>query len=213
VGIVTDEQFEEFLKDKVADYHRPPAAPKEAMWAAIQASRRHHRPVRRFHRATWVGLAAGLVAALAVGIVIGRFSVSPGGQLPLAESSTQDQEDLGAAYAWATAQHLGQVETFLTGFRIDSRQGRSVNDASASASDLLSMTRFFLDSPAIDDPKIRTLLEDVELVLAQITRYHDQAPRVELELIDESIEQRSVLFRLRSAMSAAPAGTVYQGAL
>jgi hypothetical protein len=117
------------------------------------------------------------------------------------------------AYQWATTQHFSQVETFLTGFRIDSRQGRYVSDASGSASDLLSMTRLFMDSPSTNDAELRTLLEDIELVLVQIARYSDQAPSVELELIDESIEQRSVLFRLRSAMSAAPAGTVHQGAL
>ncbi len=210
---MTDRQFEEFLRDKTVDYHRPPEAPKEAMWAAIQEVRSQRRPVRRFGRGTWVGLAAGIAAAMVVGIAIGRFSAGRGDQPLVAEAPTEESGNLRVANHWATSQHLGQVETFLTGFRIDSRQGRYVSEASGSASNLLSMTRHFLDSPSTDDAELRTLLQDIELVLAQIARYSDEAPSVELDLIDESIEQRSVLFRLRSAMSAAPAGTVYQGAL
>jgi len=210
---MTDKQFEEFLRDEAVDYHRPHEAPKEAMWAAIQEVRSQRRPVRRFGRGTWVGLAAGIAAALVVGIAIGRFSAGPGDQPQVAAAPTEESGNLHVAYQWATTQHFSQVETFLTGFRIDSRQGRYVSDASGSASDLLSMTRLFMDSPSTNDAELRTLLEDIELVLVQIARYSDQAPSVELELIDESIEQRSVLFRLRSAMSAAPAGTVHQGAL
>jgi hypothetical protein len=169
--------------------------------------------VRRFGRGAWVGLAAGLAAALVAGIAIGRFSAGPGDQPLAAAVLTEESGSLHVAFEWATNQHLSQVETFLTGFRIDSRQGRHVSEVSGSASDLLSMTRAFLDSPSTDDAELRALLEDIELVLAQIARINTQAPSVELELIDESIERRSVLFRLRSAMSAAPAGTVYQGAL
>ena len=75
------------------------------------------------------------------------------------------------------------------------------------------MTRLLLDAPSSDDVQLRALLEDVELVLAQIATYTDRAPSSELNLIDESIEQRSVLFRLRTAMSAGPGGTALQGAL
>jgi hypothetical protein len=210
---MTDRQFEEFLRDKVVEYRRPPETPKEAMWAAVQEARRQRRPVRRFGPGAWAGLAAGLAAALVIGIAIGRFSAGPGDSASVARTAVGESGNLRAAYQWATNQHLGQVETFLTGFRIDSRQGRYVADVSNSASELLSMTRLLMDSPSAEDAQLRTLLEDVELVLVQIARYNEQAPSVELDLIDESIEQRSVLFRLRSAMSAAPAGTVFQGAL
>jgi hypothetical protein len=117
------------------------------------------------------------------------------------------------AYRWAAAEHLGQVETFLTGFQIDARLGRPVSNTGESASDLLSMTRLLLDAPSSDNVQLRALLEDVELVLAQIATYTDRAPPAELDLIDESIQQRSVLFRLRTAMSDGPAATTLQGAL
>ena len=210
---MTDRQFEEFLQDNVAGYHRPGEAPKEAMWAAIQEVRSQRRQRRRFGRGTWVGLAAGIAAALVIGIAIGRFSAGAGAPSQSAETPPGEPGNLQVAHRWTATRHLGQVETFLTGFRIDSRQGRYVSDASVTASDLLSMTRFFLDSPSTEDAELRTLLEDIELVLAQIARFSDRAPSVELDLIDESIEQRSVLFRLRSAMSDPPAGTVLQGAL
>lgn len=210
---MTDKQFEEFLRDKAVEYHRPPETPKEAMWAAVQEARRQRRTVRRFGRGSWIGLAAGLAAALVIGIAIGRFSAGAGDSTSIAETPDSGSGNPRVAYDWVTNQHLGQVETFLTGFRIDSRQGRYVSDVSGSASELLSMTRILMDSPSADETQLRTLLEDIELVLVQIARYNEQAPSVELDLIDESIEQRSVLFRLRSAMSAAPVGTVSQGAL
>jgi len=210
---MTDKRFEEFLRDRVVEYHRPPDVPKDAMWAAIQEVRSQHRPVRRVSVRVWAGLAAGMAAALVMGIAIGRFSAGSGDQVPVAEAPMVRSENLQPAFGWATTQHLGQVETFLTGFRIDSRQGRHVSGVNESAAELLSMTRLMLDSPATEDGDLRILLEDIEFVLAQIARYRDPAPGVELDLIDESIEQRGVLFRLRSATSAEPAGTAYRGAL
>ena len=209
---MTDDRFEEFLRETADGYHRPGEVPREEMWAAIEEVRRAGRPVRRIGRPAWVVWAAGVAAALLMGVAIGRFWGGPGA-VPVAELPSEPSGAADGAYKWAAAEHLGRVETFLTGFQIDARLGRPVNATGESASDLLSMTRILLDAPSSDDVQLRALLEDVELVLAQVAAYTVRAPLAELDFIDESIEQRSVLFRLRTAMSDGPAATALQGAL
>jgi hypothetical protein len=209
---MTDDRFEEFLRETADGYHRPTEVPRDQMWAAIEEARRAGRPAQRIGRPVWVLWGTGIAAALVMGIAIGRSWGGPGAA-PLVEGTVALSEAGDGAYRWAAAEHLGQVETFLTGFQIDARLGRPVSNTGESASDLLSMTRLLLDAPSSDNVQLRALLEDVELVLAQIATYTDRAPNAELDLIDENIEQRSVLFRLRTAMSAGPAGTALQGAL
>jgi hypothetical protein len=71
-----------------------------------------------------------------------------------------------------------------------------------------------LDSPAADDPQLRILLQDLELVLAQVTQLPDEPrQRTELDLINESLTQRGVLARLRAATPAAGDPARAQGAL
>jgi len=118
----------------------------------------------------------------------------------------------GAIYRFAAAQTLGQAELLLTSFRADTRARGSVDPQVAEwAGDVLSSTRLLLDSPAGRDPKLRALLEDVELVLAQIVQLR-AAPAAaapgDADLIDHALQQRDLLPRLRSAVPAgAPVGT------
>ena len=69
------------------------------------------------------------------------------------------------------------------------------------AHDLLLTTRLLLDSPASADPRFRNLLEDLELVLAQVVRLQSDQSRAELDLIRQALEQRDVLPRLRTAVT------------
>ena len=83
--------------------------------------------------------------------------------------------------------------------------------ASAAARQLLAGNRLLLDSPAARDAPTRRLLEDLELVLAQIAQLSPGSPGEDLKLIREGIERGDVIPRLRSAVPGAPAPT--QGAL
>jgi hypothetical protein len=69
----------------------------------------------------------------------------------------------------------------------------------AHAGELLTRTRLLLDSPAASDPSMRTLLEDLELVLAQIVHLQNNQSHTELDLINRALEQRDVIPRLRTA--------------
>src|SRR5438093_834383 len=64
--------------------------------------------------------------------------------------------------------------------------------------------RLMLDSPAGKGARLKGLLEDLELVLAQIAQLPASADREDVQSINQGLDQRSVLLRLRTAN---PAGT------
>jgi hypothetical protein len=70
------------------------------------------------------------------------------------------------------------------------------------AKGLLSNTRLLLDSPAGEDPRRAKLLQDLELVLAQIVQLSPGAPAAEREIVQGSIQNGLVMTRLRSAIPA-----------
>ncbi|HKG91234.1 MAG TPA: hypothetical protein VKA84_05060 [Gemmatimonadaceae bacterium] len=114
------------------------------------------------------------------------------------------------AFQLATVQHLAQAEALLTAYRVDERAGRQgdAQQLAASARDLLSTTRLLADSPAADDPAVRRLLEDLELVLAQLALLSQERSAGDRQLIDHALEERAVMPRLRTAI---PAGRLSAG--
>jgi hypothetical protein len=200
-----EDRLPEPLMGAARGYHAPPAAPREAMWQAIAAGRAQRRARRQ--RLRW-GLA--LAAMLVLGIGIGRL-VSLGGPFRPAPAATASA-GAPSAYRVAAGRFLTRTEVLLTDFRGQSRKGRLDAEFLASARDLLTTTRLMLDSPAGDDPRLAALLQDLELVLAQISQLRT-APggRGDLDLIDQSITQRGVLTRLRAATPGAGAPTRTEG--
>jgi hypothetical protein len=203
-----DDRMDELLRSLAQDHNRPPETPREAMWTAIQAQRRwYRRPWATARRPIlWAAAAA---AVLFLGVGIGRLSVRhegtdvAGNWDPRTVSTT--------AYRLTAIDHLSQAETFLTLFRASARAGGNERLASATARELLADNRLLLDSPAAQDRKIRLLLEDLELVLAEIAQLSSRPRAQDLQLIREGIERGSVLPRLRTAVPAGTSPT--QGAL
>jgi hypothetical protein len=98
-------------------------------------------------------------------------------------------------------------------FRAEARGGRAGEQVSSTARTLLATNRLLLDSPVgTTDLKMRRLLEDLDLVLAQIAQLSAERGMDPTDLIIRALEDNGVLMRLRSAM---PAGSVAgtQGAL
>jgi hypothetical protein len=135
---------------------------------------------------------------------LGRLSVGGRPAVPAAPS------DL--AYRVAAAQYLSRTEALLTGFRTGARTAIDAQ-FTAQARDLLTTTRLMLDSPASQDPRLKTLLDDLELVLAQIAQLRLGGDAEGVRLINQGLEQRSVLLRLRTAIPAGPGPASMQGAL
>ena len=119
---------------------------------------------------------------------------------PPASDDSARKRDL---YRMAAAPVLDQAELLLTQFRTGTRvngEGTTNGDGMSygeRASALLVDTRYLMNSPAADDPELRQLLSDLELVLAQIVRLGADGKQ-EKEWVDESMEGRSLLPRLRA---------------
>jgi len=192
-------------------YHRPPESPREDMWAGIVAERDRRRAVRRTMRRLRWGLA--LAATLVLGIGLGRL-VWPRGPVVSGAVAVAGPAAPGAAYRMVATQYLARTEVLLTDFHAESRRGRLDPQFLASARELLTTTRLMLDSPAASDPRLGALLQDLELVLAQIAQLPAEAGRQgEIDLINQGLTQHSVLSRLRAATPAADAPARTEGAL
>ncbi|HSE68126.1 MAG TPA: hypothetical protein VLB12_14155 [Gemmatimonadales bacterium] len=205
---MNDDEWDERLSKAARSYHQPPETPKEEIWAGIRA-RRKRRSVLRPPQVIWWSV--GVAALLVIGIGIGRLTVKPQPTNPAPELATRPPSRQTAAMAVAAVQHLSRVEALLTGFRAEGNAAGSDANFSASARDLLSNTRLLLDSPELTDPQMRGLLEDLELVLVQITQLSAGHGHGEVDLITEGLKQRGLLPRLRSAIPAGPAVTRAQG--
>jgi hypothetical protein len=203
---MSEERFEETVRRLAQDYHRPPEPPREEMWAAIQEERMlsadHRRPVWK----GWAGWSTVIAAALLIGVGLGRLSVRPDAVTVAAAPAAAPAPEV--AYQLAATQYLSQAEALLTSFRSESGAGQPDAQLTAWASDLLSTTRLLLDSPAAEDARMRVLLEDLELILAQIAqlapRESAAPPAEEVEIVRQAIDQGGVLPKLRTAI---PAGT------
>jgi hypothetical protein len=184
------------------------------MWQHIEAAhfgdgaqQPHAEDVKRFSMPRWIGIAATLV----IGVGIGRASMMLG-RAPAATNtravistvasniSTADSI-AGAPYVTETSKYLGQTAALLIALPSEARSGRADEQFVTRANELLGRTRLLIDSPAASDPQMRNLLEDLELVLAQVVRLQNNHSRTELDLINHALEQRDVIPRLRTAVA------------
>jgi hypothetical protein len=203
-----DEKMDAMIRKLAEGYNRPPATPRGELWQRVEAERARRRtswrgPAGRA-RVPWVTWAVGLAATLAIGVAIGRMTgggrigSTPGvGAAPEGAATGQ----LPAAYRVAVGDHLSRVETFLSVFTAEVGRGSAATiDIQQPTRQLLQQTRLLRDSPAGQDVGLRTLLDDIELVLVQIAAYGEAGDAQDLGFIEQGIKDRSVLLRLRSAL-------------
>jgi hypothetical protein len=211
------DELDDTTRAALRAYRLPPEPPLDAMWRTIEA-RAFGTPARArrpFWRAAPVWLAAA--AALAVGVGIGRYAVPAPGTAaapvaPVAQTATTAERDrtvlsdaqLDVPYEVATSRYLGQTAALLIALPAEARTGQVDAQFASQARDLLQTTRLLLDSKAGDDPDLRALLSDLELVLAQVAGLRSARDRQELDLITGALEQRDVLPRLQSVVAQIP---------
>jgi len=220
-----DDRFDDQVRDAAREYNAPPPTPRDVMWERIVAARTGReadrrtegqvdekvrpfiRPVRPFARPSVRPLRwpIGIAALLAIGIGLGRLT-APGTETPVPPvvATLEAPQVNDVAYRLAATEHLSQSESFLTLFRASVRRGGSEQLASATARHLLATNRLLLDSPAASDGRTRLLLQDLELVLAQISQLSGRASAPDLDLITDGLEDSGVMSRLRTAV---PSGT------
>ena len=220
-----DDRFDDQLRQAAHDYNAPPETPRDLMWARIVAAReagqadsrtdgrvddtidRLVRPIRPSNRPVvrLLRWPVGIAALLALGIGLGRMTApapdSPAPTTVVTEAAPRGGE---VAYRLAATEHLSQSETFLTLFRASVRQGGNEQLASSTARQLLATNRLLLDSPAATDNRTRLLLQDLELVLAQIAQLSGRPSSPDLDFITNGLDDSGVMSRLRTAV---PSGT------
>ena len=108
----------------------------------------------------------------------------------------------GATYQLATLRHFTDVETLLTSYSTSTHDATADAQLASWARDLLSQTRMLLDSPAATDPARKKLLQDLEVVLVEMSQLSGDTAPVERDLIDGSVRESDVITRLRSAVPA-----------
>lgn len=229
-----DEDFERLMRDAAHTYRRPPALDADATWRAIERAlptageappelglveadeARPLRPASPQARPTWARPwahpLARMAAMLLVGVAVGRASVArptvaPANDVVAMSVAAPPSDGRAAAPApgqVATDIYLMRTAALLAGLpdELRARRGDAVFHSQADA--LLLQTRLLLDSPAAADPAFRALLDDLEIVLAQVVRLDAAAggrDRMEVEFLHEALEQRDVLPRLREAVA------------
>lgn len=216
-------ELPESLRRAASDYNAPPElsrADLDGMWSAIEREAFRSdiggrvsdgdSPIKRAAR-RWFAprMLLSIAATLVLGVGIGRVSARTPNALPMTNASRRmtllDTLALPEPYQSTTSRYLGQTAELLVALPAEVRAGggRADDRFMGRAHDLLLTTRLLLDSPAADDTRIRALLEDLELVLAQVVRLQagGNQGRSELELIRQALEQRDVLPRLRTAVA------------
>jgi hypothetical protein len=211
-----EDELDERTREALRGYRVPPEPPLDQMWQRIE-ERHFGAPVvsladratlsrragRRwsFGSPSWGVLIAGIAAALIIGVAVGRMSR---GIAPIVPEGQYDYWTANAEpYRQATTEYLGQTVALLTSLPAAARDGQPDARFVTQAGDLLTTTRLLLDSPAAaSDPRLRNLLEDLELVLAQLARLPSGHGGTELNLITEALEQRDVVPRVRAAAAS-----------
>lgn len=175
---------------------------------------RRYDPSRRYRIGWWVGIAAALV----IGLGIGRLSLDsdpadpalaeapvtgvrpdvPTADVPATSGDGVGEPD-GRPYRAATRRHLVRSESFLAGVRVDLRDETTTPELGTWARSLLSRTRVLLASPAAREPETRRLLEDLELMLAQVVVTSATMDPTEAHIVGEDLRTGDLLYRLRSA--------------
>jgi hypothetical protein len=214
------ERLDELVRELAADYNAPPRELDETRRAEIfdriqeeRLQRARHRmpsPRPRSRRLQWVAMAAVLL----IGIAIGRWEPEPQGpgtpDLVQTDPVHEDSEHPNL-YRFATRDYLERTENLLVmlqraAYSPDAKTPFGTQSAEPTvgwANDLLRETRMLQDSPAAhDDVHLSQLLEDLELLLAQIvqaTKHND-----EFETRDYQITDPAVLQRLRNEIDRSP---------
>jgi hypothetical protein len=211
--MMDDERFDDVLRDLPRSFNPPPEPPLDEMWTTIEDAH-FNAPVPisttrgMTSRAPWLAAAATLV----IGIGIGRYLTSGSKPVENAPSSSSiagnsaapasDTSAVADAYRDQTNRYLGQTAALLISLPAKDANGKTDAAFAAKATDLLVTTRLLIDSPAAaQDPKLHSLLEDLELVLVQIARLRSEKNKGDLDLIHQAVEQGDVLSRLNSAVA------------
>ena len=209
---MNDEHFDKLINDARNTYRVPPTPPLEEMWAEIDAElgpiarRETFTPNRG---AQWRAAGFAAAAALVLGIGVGRWSATTTTTEPVGQEvavapvtfdnvPARESDELAEPLQRRAANYLGETAALLTS--LQSNPGASTERATR----LLATTRMLLDSPAAKDARLFTLLEDLEVILAQISMLNTGGPNAlrqrDVQMIRNALTEREVVPRVHTAV-------------
>lgn len=204
---MTDDRLQQLMAEARESYRVPAEPPLDAMWtrierehfdASVEASAIETTSRRAWRRGWWAPLVAA-AATLVIGVGIGRVTASsPETVVPVADAAPNPAAI--SLFQRTTYEYLDETVILLASLSRDGDRGDSL--LHTRASQLLGTTRLLLDSPASTDPRLRNLLEDLELVLAQVARLRPAPRAEELTFIAEALDERDVVPRMRTVAAA-----------
>ena len=210
-----DEKFEQFLQREVKDFKTAEPVAADEMWSRIEgdvAEAIQPRTLTYSPRRGWLAVSAAIAATLVLGVFIGRTTTDnrkkDASVVASAPRYTADDSIRIAEHARAaTLSHLADAEMFLTEVRADLRSQRPDSQLSERSRELLARTRLLLGARGERPPQVDALLEDLELLLAEISALPDSRRTMDVKLIEETMRQGNILPRIRTTLPAPSAGT------
>jgi hypothetical protein len=183
--------------------------PLDQMWQRIEAEA--FPTTVRALPFRWVRTLLPLAAMLIVGFGVGQMApplLRRGApvheELAAGNSTSSAQLVQGAPFVGVATDYLERVTSLLVTLASESWGGKPVEYSATQARDLLTTTRLLMDAPQPIEPRLTALLEDLELVLAQIVRLPARPDGPDVYLIDQALDQRAVIPRLRVFLAEAP---------
>jgi hypothetical protein len=208
-----DKEFDDFVRRHAAGYRAGAEPPADEIWRGIEAQVQAaiQPPAPRFaRRSVWLVIGAAIAATLVVGVAIGRWSAVPHGAPHMEVAASADSARLAAHLHATTVDYLEDAQVFLTEFRADLRADRPpAGDRARRSRELLARTRLLLGNPAAQSPTVNRLLEDLELLLAEIAALPDSGRgdrSMDATLLEEALKRDDILPRIRTTLPR-PAGT------
>lgn len=204
---MTNDQFDELIKNAAHDYQEPPVTPREEIWARIQTARRAGRtsPVVDLasrSRSLWIRNGLAIAAVLLLGVAVGRWSLpeleesGEGTATAVAPASLENEARGAMMVRFVAVEHLGQIDALLT----DYETGAPAEEFQSTARALLSRTRLLLGSKRLTDSVMKRLLSDLELVLVQVAQLAPDGHGEDRALIDDNLAEQAIRPRVRKAL-------------
>lgn len=204
---MNEQELERRLAELRETWRVPGEPPLDRMWSSIEAQA--FDTPRERPRRTWTRTLLPIAATLVLGFGIGQVTPRLGGRSPAipaetatgpsAESTPVRLASADAPFVGVATDYVERVTGLLVALADEARRGGTPSPAysTAQARDLLATTRLLMDSPEVTNPHLQTLFQDLELVLAQIVRLPARPAPPDVYLIDQAVDQRDVIPRLR----------------
>ena len=209
--MMDDKKLDELLADAATSYRVPPEPPLDAIWSRVEAEAFVPVAARR-GGPDWRVLTAAIAASLVLGVAMGRYSARTDRAATVVATSTSNSSTVtpaatpaaqaaAAPYQRTTEEFLGSTALLLAALPHDGSGSQTPVLLPEQAAQLLTTTRLLLDSPVGGNPRMKALLQDLELVLAQVARLQPRRENVTLTLISQTLAERELVPRIRSAVA------------